>query len=212
MTVVSSVENAHVEHRVRSLRQSPLGARAEELAARSNGGARGVRLSEEAFLTQINLRVDPVSPAVTRVENALALPLPHQAPNEVRGDEQNAILWLGPDEWLLVAPDGRAADLLTDVGSALGESPGSVVDVSANRTTLRLSGPMAGEVLAKVCSLDLHPRVFGPGQCAQTLAGRAQIVLWQVDEEPSYRLMVRCSFAHYLADLLLDAMEEFVVS
>jgi sarcosine oxidase, subunit gamma len=64
-------------------------------------------------------------------------------------------------------------------------------------------------VLEKVCALDLHPRVFGPGQCAQTLLGRTQAVLWQIDTEPTYRLLVRCSFAAYLADLLLDAMAEF---
>lgn len=209
MTVVSPVESPFSAVSVHGSRRSPLAERAGELAARGADGERGIRLREEAFLTQVNLRVHPGSPAVARVEHALELALPHPTPNQVSGDERNAALWLGPDEWLIVAPEDRAVAVLAALRAALADSLGSSVDVSANRTTLRLSGPMARDVLGKVCSLDLHPRVFGPGQCAQTLVGRTQAVLWQVDAAPSYRLLVRCSFANYLADLLLDAMAEF---
>jgi sarcosine oxidase subunit gamma len=170
-----------------------------------------VRLAEEPFLSQVDLRVHPGSPAVARIEQALGLALPHHQPNRVSGDADTGVLWLGPDEWLVVGPDGHAQRVLDAVRSALADSLGSSVDVSANRTTLRLSGPSAREVLEKICSLDLHPRAFGPGHCAQTLVGRTQAILWQVGAAPDYRLLVRCSFAGYLADLLLDAMREFRV-
>lgn len=212
MTVASPVESGVLDGRVRpaaELRRSPLQDRRTEFAARRVEGPRGVRLAEEPFLTQVDLRLDPSGPAVGRVEQALDLALPHHRPNRVTGDEQRAALWLGPDEWLVVAPDGTAAQVLLAARRALGDTPGSVVDASSNRTTLRLSGPMSREVLEKVCSLDLHPRAFAPGQCAQTLVGRTQVVLWQVATEPAYRLLVRCSFAQYLADLLLDAVAEF---
>ena len=64
-------------------------------------------------------------------------------------------------------------------------------------------------MLAKGCALDLHPRAFVPGRCAQTLLARAQVILEQLDDEPAYRLLVRGSFAGYVATWLLDAMEEF---
>ncbi|MGW3470460.1 sarcosine oxidase subunit gamma [Saccharopolyspora sp. NPDC000995] len=206
MTVASP---AHSRVGALSLRRSPLADRAAELAAHSADGPRGVRLAEEPFLTQVNLRVHPGSPAVARIEHALDLALPHQEPNLVSGDENGAVLWLGPDEWLLVAPDGHADRLVGSVRSALSDSLGSTVDVSANRTTLRLCGPASREVLEKICSLDLHPRAFTPGRCAQTLLGRTQAILWQLGPEPIYRILVRGSFADYLADLLLDAMREF---
>jgi sarcosine oxidase subunit gamma len=211
VTVASPVESGVLDGRVRpaaELRRSPLQDRRAEFAARRVDGPRGVGLGEEPFLTQVDLRTSPDGPALDRVERALDLALP-RSPNRATGDDQRAALWLGPDEWLVVAPDGNAHQVLIAGREALADAPGSVVDVSSNRTTLRLSGPMAREVLEKVCSLDLHPRSFGPGRCAQTLVGRAQVVLWQVATEPAYRLMVRCSFADYLADLLLDAMEEF---
>jgi sarcosine oxidase subunit gamma len=41
------------------------------------------------------------------------------------------------------------------------------------------------------------------------MVSKVQVVLDQLDAEPSYRLLVRGSFAQYLADWLLDAMEEY---
>lgn len=211
MTVVSPVEAGVLDGRISpasSLRRSPLSARRAELAARRVDGPRGIRIAEEPFLTQVNVRIDPEGPTRERVEQGIGLAMPLR-PNHVAGDEERAALWLGPDEWLVVGSDGQAAWVLETVRTAMADEPGSVVDVSANRTTLRLSGPMAREVLEKVCSVDLHPRVFRAGHGVQTLLGKSQAIVWQVCDEPSYRLMVRCSFADYLADLLLDAMTEF---
>jgi sarcosine oxidase subunit gamma len=114
----------------------------------------------------------------------------------VAGSGDRTALWLGPDEWLLVGP---------------GPEPqaGTVVDVSANRTTIELSGAKARDVLMKGCSLDLHPRAFGPSRCAQTALARTAIVLHQTTDEPAYRILVRCSFAEYLAEWLMDAASEF---
>jgi len=109
-----------------------------------------------------------------------------------------SVLWLGPAEWLVV--DGDPVDLPVDL-------PGGV-DVSANRTTIELSGPHARDVLEKGCTLDLHPRVFGPGRCAQTTLARTQVILWQRPE--AYHLLVRGSFAWYLADWLVDAAREYL--
>jgi heterotetrameric sarcosine oxidase gamma subunit len=96
-----------------------------------------------------------------------------------------------------------------ELREALGADPGSVVDVSANRTTLELSGPSARQVLEKGCPLDLHPRAFGPGQAVSTTVGPVAVLLWQVDDAATYRLFPRSSFADYLARWLIDAMSEY---
>jgi sarcosine oxidase subunit gamma len=68
-------------------------------------------------------------------------------------------------------------------------------------------------VLAKGCSLDLHPRILGPGSAAQTTLGHAAVVLIPLsDNGTDYRVIVRSSFAGYLAEWLLDAAEEFVAA
>ncbi len=209
--------------RLAHLRRSPLGHRAEEFEARSVPGPHGVRLREVPYLAQLNLRVDPASPAAARAGRVLGTPLPARA-GRVAVTGGVRVLWLGPDEWLVVGPDGAAPAIERSLRQALDDEPGpagagasavppasvaSVVDVSANRTTLELSGPSARSVLEQGCSLDLHPRAFGPGKCVQTTVSKVQVVLDQLDAEPSYRLLVRGSFAQYLADWLLDAMEEY---
>ncbi|MET7655934.1 sarcosine oxidase subunit gamma family protein, partial [Streptomyces sp. NPDC005486] len=67
------------------------------------------------------------------------------------------------------------------------------------------------DLLAHGCSLDLHPRAFGPGRCAQTTLARTQIVLVARDEtRAGFWVLVRSTFAGYLADWLLDAATEYV--
>ena len=79
------------------------------------------------------------------------------------------------------------------------------MDVSANRVGLEIAGPDARRLLAFGCALDLDHPAFGAGRCAQTMVARAGVILWQVDEVPTYRLLVRPSFAAYLEAWLEDA-------
>jgi sarcosine oxidase subunit gamma len=68
-----------------------------------------------------------------------------------------------------------------------------------------IGGPDARELLESGCPIDLHPRAFHAGSCAQTLLGRTGVLLHQVSDEPRYRLWVRPSFTRYLAAWLDDA-------
>ncbi|RRO14151.1 sarcosine oxidase subunit gamma [Saccharopolyspora rhizosphaerae] len=186
--------------------ESPLAARAEALADAAAPGA--LRLSEVAFTAQVSLRVDPKSPAAERIGTALGAMLPNQA-GQVARTERVLVAWLGPDEWLLVGPEGSAGQLQATLTDALGEEHGAVVDVSAHRTIIEVSGPKAPELLAKGCALDLHRRSFGPDQCAQTLLARAGVLLLcREADPPHYWIFVRASFARYLADWLCDAAAE----
>jgi sarcosine oxidase subunit gamma len=170
-------------------------------------GARGVTLTEWPFVTMVNLRVDPASDAAGRIEGALGAPLPRQCGRTTTSGPHTAV-WLGPDEWLVLSQADETA-VTAELREALGPDPGSVVDVSANRTTLELSGPVARQVLEKGCPLDLHPRSFAPGRAVSTTVGPVAVLLWQVDDTPTYRLLPRSSFADYLARWLIDAMSEY---
>jgi sarcosine oxidase subunit gamma len=190
--------------------RSPLSHVADRLAAatRTSGGA--IRLAELPFLAQINLRLDAKGTAAEAVGLALDLQLPLQPNTVVRAGELTA-LWLGPDEWLVVGPPGSERKVESRIREAAGDEPVSVTDVSAQRTTLLVTGPRAHDVLAHGCPLDLHPRVFGPGRCAQTTLGRTQVVLVARDEpRAGFWVLVRSSFAGYLADWLLDAATEYI--
>jgi sarcosine oxidase, subunit gamma len=146
--------------------------------------------------------------AVGRVASYLsleALPGPNRFVATGAGDAE--CFWLGPEEWLVVGPRSARETMLEALEQAVGPDDGAAVDLSASRVLVELEGPRAREVLASCCALDLHPRVFGPGQCAQTLVAKAPILLSQVDETPSYRLFVRPSLAAYVTSWLADGIE-----
>ena len=188
-------------------RMSPLEPLRVTLAAASDPLQLVIR--EQPFLVQIALRGNPGNAAfMAAVRTGLGLDLPVAAEGVAEAGSVRA-LWLGPDEWLLVAPDGSAAALMETLAKALDGVHAQAVDVSANRTVIALEGPRAAELLAKGLTLDLHPRAFGPGRVTQTILARAAVILEQTGEAPAYRLYVRNSFATYLATWLLDAASEY---
>src|ERR687888_465467 len=93
--------------------RSPLAGLADRLAAAGDVPAR-IRLAEVPFLTQLTLRVAPGTPAAEAAARALGAPLP-TAPNTTSAHGDVVMLWMGPDEWLVVARDvllkGCALDL-----------------------------------------------------------------------------------------------------
>jgi sarcosine oxidase subunit gamma len=115
-------------------------------------------------------------------------------PNTTATVDGRLVLWLGPDEWLVL--DGREQDF---------PAAAAAVDVSANWTVFELTGEDAAEVLARGCSLDLDESAFAAGRCAQTLLGRSEAILHRVDRE-TFRLFVRPSFAPYVRAWLADAI------
>jgi sarcosine oxidase subunit gamma len=165
----------------------------------------GLALAELRFAEQVGLRVRPPVPAFLA-----GVPLPMQ-PNRVASMGQLRTLWLGPDEWLVTAPEGLAPDLIGRLRRALAGRTAWVGDLSASRAIIEIAGPHARTLLEKGCGLDLHPRAFRPGHCAQTLFARLPIIIDQTGTAPSYRLFVRRSAARWLAEWLIDAAKEFRV-
>jgi sarcosine oxidase subunit gamma len=190
-----------------ALRTSPLAHLEERMRAAAVTGARGVALAELPCLTMVNVRVAPASGAADRIGRVLGAPLPLRC-GDTAAHGPHTVVWLGPDEWLVLSRADAGA-VTARLREALDGDRGSAVDVSANRTTLELSGPAAREVLEKGCPLDLHPRAFGPGRAVSTTVGPVPVLLWQTDDTPAYRLLPRSSFADYLARWLMDAMSEY---
>jgi sarcosine oxidase subunit gamma len=158
-----------------------------------------IEMAEVPFRTQLNLRLSP--------DAAAGLPLPVRPCTSARFGDAD-ILWLGPDEWLVVGPPGAEERLTGQLRAAVGAGHASIVDVSAQRTTLELSGPSVRDLLAAGCAIDLHPREFGPGDCVQTEVANAPVVLLRRD--PGFWVLVRASYAAHLVDWLLDASVEYL--
>jgi sarcosine oxidase subunit gamma len=177
-------------------------------ALRMHGSATHAVLSELTPAAMIDLRLNPTDVALlTEINTASELQLP-LTPGTFSTRSARSALWFGPDQWLILAPSADADSLVR----VLAPMAGSAVDVSDLRAEFELAGPLAPDVLRKGCSIDLHPRVFGPGDCALTTLARVRIALRQIDERPAYRLLVERSVAPYLWDWLIDAMREFTAA
>ena len=165
-----------------------------------------VSLPELRFARQIGVRLRPPIPAYIG-----GVPLPLQ-PNRVAVMRAVRTLWLGPDEWLVTAPDGAVPELLSWITRAVADRRSAVTDLSASRIVIEIAGPRARALLEKGCGLDLHPRAFTPGCCAQTLFAKLPVIIDQTGAAPNYRLFVRRSAACWLGDWLIDAADEFRVT
>ena len=177
---------------------------AENAALRAHGDPAQVALREMPVATMFDLRLrasDAALVAAAEAAFALALPL---APNASSAANGRTALWLGPDQWLIVAPVGAAP-----VGAPELAGDASIVDVSDLRAVFELAGPHARDVLAKGCAVDLHPRVFQPGDCALSALARIRVALHQPAADNAYRIYVERSYAPYLWDWLIDAMREY---
>lgn len=138
-------------------------------------------------------------------------PLP--ADDEVcraRVDGERAALWLGPDEYLLLAPaEQRAASIADAMDAALGAAAHAIVDVSHRQIGCEIHGPLAARILNGACPLDLDPAQFPTGMCTRTVLAKADIVLWRVRAD-AFHIEVWRSFAPYAIALLGEIARDLI--
>jgi len=118
-------------------------------------------------------------------------------------------LWLGPDEFLLIAvpppnSEGRGGGL----EASLQDIPHSLVEVSDRQLALALEGPHAADVLNAGCPLDLDLAAFPVGMCTRTVFAKAEIVLWR-QAEHRFHVEVWRSFSDYVRQLLEQVISEY---
>jgi heterotetrameric sarcosine oxidase gamma subunit len=163
-----------------------------------------VQLAALAPTRRVSVRAG--APAATAIGLALGVLLP-TAPCRSIIARDRAALWLGPDEWLVLAPE-NAADLAAIAAKAAGEHPVSVVEVSDRSQGLEIAGPRAAWCLNGFCALDLDAQAFPVGMCTRTRFGQAEIVLWRIAPEV-FHLDVARSLVAYVWACLEEARLEF---
>jgi len=167
-----------------------------------SAGEACVALAEVRLAIAWNVRGDPAQAAfVAEAERALGMPLPLQ-PNTSTRNAAGAVFWLGPRAWLFVAGADFPRNDFDDVRRRLGDAGGALFDVSASYATWSVSGAAALRVLNKGCPLDLHPRAFPAGHCAQSLLGHIHAVFYRPDDASTFIVMVARSFAADAWDFL----------
>ena len=172
------------------------------------GGKPGLVITELAHLGKINLRGGADMLPVIRTHTGCdALP----ENNRLVSVGDRHLVWLGPDEFLLLCAAGTETHLHSQLTLDMADIHAAVTNVTDSLCALSLRGPAVREVLARGCALDLHPSKFTAGDCAQSMLAHAAVTLI-ANDETGFTLICRTSFAPYVADWLMDAGLAFGVS
>ncbi len=121
------------------------------------------------------------------------------------------LIWSGPDQFLVLSPRGNALET-AQAGFA---GAASISEQSDARSLLRITGPRARDMLAKVCSLDLHDEVFPVGTTAVTYIDHTSVNLWRsadAEAQAVFHLLIFGTFAESLWHTLLDSGAEYGIT
>jgi sarcosine oxidase, subunit gamma len=140
------------------------------------------------------------------VEDVLGVAWPQKTGTVALGRAE--IICLGPTDWLVVATEADADVWLDRIAEAFDGSAFRATNVSDALTCIEIDGADVRDLLAKGCSLDLHPPQFPPGRAARTrLAGMPVVV--HCTGASTFKCIVTLSYTVYLLSWLADAMLEF---
>jgi len=164
-----------------------------------------VTVREMGLRGMITLRGDLAStPLKKAVKAATGFDVPKQ--RGFHGDASGSVVWMSPDELLLLMPYSEVGGTLLDIEATLKGKHFLAVNMSDARAMFSLEGDAVREVIAKLCPVDMALGAFGPGQIRRTRMAQIAAAFWMTSET---RVEIVCfrSVAQYAFDLLCDAAE-----
>lgn len=168
-------------------------------------GAAGVAVSERSDLQIATVIARQGADAFSaRVRTVYGIDLP-PGPRYV-GSERMAFVGTGPRTWLVMREGGSF--LPDELRRELGDIA-AVSDQSDGYAVLRLSGPKVRATFEKGLCVDLHPSAFRPGDAAVTACAHLGVILWQIDEAPTYEVAVFRSLASAFWHWLSESAAEY---
>lgn len=163
-----------------------------------------IKIKELPFVKKINLRLDPNNKdCISSYSEILSTMLPTKANTYSINAINEKVIWLGPDEWLIVSDDDNAFLKLLNKIKNLEEN---VTDVSENRTIIRIRGKYIYVLLSKFLVLDLEKNLSTNSSCAQTLFVKVPVLLVRNhhDGTPEIDIFANRSHANYIYNLIAD--------
>ncbi|MDQ7070477.1 MAG: sarcosine oxidase subunit gamma family protein [Rhodobacterales bacterium] len=155
----------------------------------------------------ITLRGDLGSKAMAgAVKSATGLKLPEL--RRIEQAEGQAVAWMSPDELLVMVPYEDVQKTLVALDKALKGTHYMAVDVSDARAVFQVTGPAAGDVIAKLAPIDMG--ALATGEIRRSRLAQIPAAFWLVgDDTVSGTVQVVCfrSVAQYGFDLLKTAAE-----
>lgn len=163
-----------------------------------------VALASSSIIRVQTWDAESVAPAA--VADALGLSWPKVVGAVASGRAD--VICLGPTDWLVIAIDRDATPWVPRLNAALEGTTFRATDVSQALVRIQIGVAEVRDLLAKGCSLDLHPPLFPVGRAARTrFAGMPVIV--RCTGSSTFELVVTQSYADFLLSWLADSELEF---
>jgi len=177
------------------------------------GGEAGIALAEirNFGLVQVMARRGRSGDLAAAAQAHFGVATPY-GPNAVQA-EGATLIWSGPDQFLVLTRDGGDGALMEKLRQPFA-GLASLTDQSHARALIRIGGPQARAMLAKLSSIDLHPQAFPPGAAAATSIDHTSVNLWRgsdSDGQATFNLLVFATFAESLWHTMLDSAAEYGV-
>lgn len=122
------------------------------------------------------------------------------------GDDGRGILWMSPDELLVLLPYAEVPGALGEMTERLSGHHALAVDVSDARASFELRGNGVREILAKLAPADLSPEALPAGELRRTRLGQVPAAFWLKSESAAQVICFR-SVAQYMFDQLKTAAQ-----
>ena len=167
-----------------------------------------IKIQELPYVDKINLRLDPNNNDYMSICGKILGAVLPTKPNTYVQNEKVKIIWLGPDEWMVI--NDQENELFIKLKNELGDLEASVTNISENRTIIRLSGKKIITLLSKFLVLDLEKNLGTQSSCAQTLFVKVPILLVRNDDNnqiPVIDIFTNRSHANYIYNLLVDGIK-----
>ena len=153
----------------------------------------------------IAVRGDLGAPTLREIVGAVTgVEFPEAGAANCNGDK--GLLWMAPDEILLLVPPGEVAQALDRIEEAMADGHVMAVDVSDMRAAIVLEGGSCRDVLAKLTPADVSPAALPPGRLRRTRLGQVAAAFWFREADTAEVLCFR-SVAQYAFDLLSAAAD-----
>jgi methylglutamate dehydrogenase subunit D len=109
------------------------------------------------------------------------------------GNGTITLIGTGPGSWLAYS-EGDEHRLADRLHATFGDTA-SICDQSSGYLLFRISGTGARQLFQRGASIDVHPSVFRPGCVATTTIAHIGVILWQLDDVPTYEIALFRSYA-----------------
>jgi sarcosine oxidase subunit gamma len=162
-----------------------------------------VDVSEAPATGMITLRGDLADAGVRKaVKSVMGAGVP--ATLAVTDAGVGQILWMSPDELMIVCAYDQADQVVADLIAALGETHSMVVNVSDARAVFDLNGSATFEIIAKLAPIDM--KSMQAGTVRRTRFAQIPAAFW-ITSNDSARIICFRSVAEYMFNQLRNSAQ-----